>query len=210
MKAKFLWTGIILVAGLAGAVILYRHFKPTPKISRIQAQDLKARGPANAPIEIVEYSDFECPACKLAQPVLAEIEMSYPRKVRLVFRHFPLPVHMRAPVAHQAAECAAQQNRFWLYHDRLYNEQEQWTTGPSPTQMLIQYAADTGLNLDIFADCLADPNVTAQIIKEKQEGQSLLIHSTPTFFINGTRFAGAKELKEQGIPHIQKELQAGS
>jgi protein-disulfide isomerase len=189
---------------------LYRHFKPAPKISRILAQDLKAKGPANAPIEIIEYSDFECPACKLAQGVLTEIDTAYPNKVRLVFRHFPLPVHARAPVAHQAAECAARQNRFWPYHDQLYNEQEKWTTGPGPTLILIQYAKDTGLDLDTFAACITDASVTAEIIKEKREGQALLIHSTPTFFVNGTRFVGAKELKEQGIPYIQKELQSGS
>lgn len=211
MKIRYLFVGIILIAVLVAAVFIVKKFRPLtqPKIS--SAADAKAKGPVNAPIEIIEYSDFQCPACKMAQPVINEILILYPNKVRIVYRHFPLAGHQFAPMAHQAAECAAKQQKFWPMHDKLYADQEKWSLGAmNPSQSFLEYAQQNNLDLDAFALCLANADVANEILEEKQEGQTLLIKSTPTFFVNGKRFLGAKELKEQGIPFINEELKSQS
>ncbi len=166
----------------------------------------KSRGPARAPIQIIEYSDFQCPACARAQPILDRLLQDYEGKVRLTFRHFPLAGHKLAKPAHQAAECAARQGQFWAYHDRLYAEQAAWSRLEDPTETFLRYAEALGLNMDKFAVCLASDEVAADIFAEKEEGTAVKIGSTPTFFINDRRFVGSVELDQDGEAFIREVL----
>ncbi len=206
MTKKYILTGFILTALVVGAVFFARTRFKQELISQAPAINLKTKGPANAPVTIEVFSDFECPACRYAVAEESKILADYPDQVRFIFYHFPLTSHRLSPLVHQAAECAALQGKFWPFHDRLYEKQAEWAVLPDPTQTLIEFSRDAGMDLDRFAGCLADTRVTADVKKDRLYGDALQIRSTPTFFVNGERFVGAVELAKGGVEKIRKIL----
>lgn len=205
MGRKHVFGGVVLVAVLISGVVAAKSFMApggkTPDSSA--GSSLKEKGPANAPVQLVEFSDFQCPACRASQDVLRSFLTRYPDKIHLVFRHFPLSGHQWSGVAHQAAECANRQGRFWEYHDMLYAKQPEWALPENPTAKFIEYAKTAGLNLDQFATCLSDQKVIDVIMEEKEMGKKLQINSTPTFFMNGQRMVGHIQLASEGEKIIQ-------
>lgn len=195
-----------MVAVAVGAVFFARIKFKQAVVPGAPSVNLKVKGPSNAPVTVEVFSDFECPACRFALAEEAKILEAYPNQVRFVFYHFPLSSHRLSPLAHQAAECAALQGRFWSFHDRLYGRQTEWTVLPDPAQTMMEYARDSGMDLDRFAVCLADLRVTEDVKKERLYGDTLQIRSTPTFFVNGERFVGAVELAKGGTEKIRKIL----
>ena len=148
-----------------------------------------ARGLAGAPIQLVEFSDFECPFCRQLEPVLTRLRDRYGDRLRLVWKDFPLSIHSQAPHAAEAARCAGDQGRFWEYHDRLFAAQPSL----SPDD-LRQYASDLKLDLDSFAACLARGTHRADITAGLEEGARHGVAATPTVFINGRPVVGAQPL----------------
>jgi protein-disulfide isomerase len=207
-------TGVLLVLFLAGTVFLIKRNKPVPSLpprSVLGASGssavLKVKGPATAPVVIVEYSDFECPSCSTSQDVLREILREYPGKVQIQFKHYPLTAHKWSLYAHQAAECMNLQGKFWQYHDLLYGKQMEWATSTvPPVEILARYALETGANMDLFGACLTDDAVKGAVSGEKEEGNQRQVNATPTFFIGQERFVGPKELKERGVNEVRKIL----
>jgi len=187
---------------LIGAIVILRHFKPSGSLA---AGDLvKSKGPVQAVVKIIEFSDFQCPACRVAQQTLSELTNLYPDKVRITFQHFPLEGHRWSPLAHQAAECAADQKHFWLYHDRLYAEQAAWSVAAeNPLERFLRYAKDAGVDLDRFSRCLGDRQINQRIRQEKATGVGLGVRSTPSFFVNGKMVVGSQMLKQE----VEKVLQ---
>jgi protein-disulfide isomerase len=158
-----------------------------------------ARGPKDAPVTIIEFSDFQCPFCKNATTTVKQVLDKYPDKVRLVFRDYPLAsIHPLAPKAHEAARCAADQGKFWEYHDVLFERSPKL----SP-QELKQYAQDLKLDEAAFAQCLDSGKYTAEVEKDTQEGMGLGLTGTPSFYINGRQLVGA-----QPITAFQKIIDA--
>ncbi len=206
MNSRYLLAGAGLVLFIVFAVFALRQLHPMGALAPAHAPAIKTKGPSNAPVELVEYSDFQCPACRSAQEGLKKILQEYPNQVRLVFRHFPLSGHKWSALAHQAAECANPSGHFWDFHDRLYAEQPVWSVQADPTETFLTYAKDSGLNLDSFAACLTDPSVRNRIEEERARGDSLKVSSTPTFFINGERLVGPAELQTRGEEMIRREL----
>lgn len=198
-------TGLVLTALLVGSVFFARLANPPLPSSRLAANFPRAKGPVDAPIQIIEYSDFQCPACGKAQPLLARLLAEYPEKIRLIYQHFPLDGHPWSGLAHQTAECAAQQNRFWSLHDQLYAEQSDWSKSPeSPLETFMKYAAGGGVDLPTFSQCLTDPNVTKKIREEKLAGEDLGVRSTPTFFVNGEAVVGELKLREKVVQLMKR------
>jgi len=147
-----------------------------------------SKGPANAPVTIVEFSDFECPFCLQDVPVLAQIESAYKGKVRRVFREFPLrQIHAHAQGAAEAALCAGEQNRFWEMHDLLF--QEPRTLLPEDFS---KKAESLGLNSAKFKSCMESGKEKEIINQDIAEGTKLGITGTPATFINGRMINGAK------------------
>jgi protein-disulfide isomerase len=145
-----------------------------------------SKGPDNAPITIVEFSDFQCPFCSKANASVNEVLKDYEGKVRLVFRHFPLSFHQEAPKAAEASLCAHDQGKFWEYHDTLFAHQQ-----ALKVEELKKYAADLGLDTARFNDCL-DSGKKAEIVqKDMKEGEKVGVTGTPAFFINGIALSGA-------------------
>jgi protein-disulfide isomerase len=148
-----------------------------------------ARGPNNAPVTIVEFSDFQCPFCKAVLPTINELMTRYPGKVRWEFRDFPIQLHPGAAKAHEAARCAGEQGKFWEFHDELFAR--------SPNHSLPElqlFARDLKVESAAFAACLESSKYHAAVAGDIDEGKRLGVEGTPTFFINGRMREGEQSL----------------
>ena len=145
-----------------------------------------AKGPANAPVTLVEYADFECPHCGAAYPNVHELERRMGDGLRVVFRHFPLTGrHLNASLAARAAEAAGEQGRFWEMHDRLFEHQDE--LGPED---LRRHADAVGLDLERFDAALADGRGLARVERDLESGTSSDLPGTPAIFLNGELYDG--------------------
>ena len=143
------------------------------------------KGSAHPRVTIVEFSDFECPYCRQVQSTLKQIVAEYGKDVRLIFKNLPLEGHRNAFPAARAAYCAAEQDRFWQFHDALFSAQDL-----SPP-VLEQIASDLGLAPDKFKTCLNSEQSRAAIIKDLEAAKLFRIDSTPSFIVNGKLIKGA-------------------
>lgn len=147
-------------------------------------------GSKDATVTIVEYSDFECPFCKIVQPTLKEVLSIYEGKIRLVFKHLPSDGHRHSMVTARAATCAAEQDRFWQYHDAVFATVDR---SPDALKMLAQ---NLGLATDRFQTCLSSQRSLTQVVRDAGNARNLGINSTPSFVINGRIVSGAISLTE--------------
>jgi protein-disulfide isomerase len=144
-----------------------------------------AKGSGKPLVTIVEFSDFECPFCSAVQNTLKQIEQSYGRDVRLVFKHLPLEGHRNSLPAARAAYCANEQDRFWQFHDALFASKN---LSPS---VFTQIATDLGLGLPKFHACLDSEQSRAGVVKDIETARLFRIESTPSFIVNGKLIQGA-------------------
>jgi protein-disulfide isomerase len=158
-----------------------------PPRQTVATEGSPAKGPANAPIELVEFSDFQCPYCFRATPTVNQVLSTYGDKIHFVYRHYPLPNHPNARPAAEAAACAGDQGKFWAYHDRLFQDPSK--LGPSE---LKRHAADLGLDTAKFDNCLDSHKLKATVDADLQAGQESGVDGTPAFFINGRMISGAQ------------------
>lgn len=158
------------------------------------------RGDATATVTIEEYSDFQCPACKSLEPTLKQILQEFPGQVKLIYNDYPLrQLHPNGAAAAEAAQCADAQQRFWDYHDLLFQYQSAWAVETDPTVSFISYAEQLGLDITTFQTCLDSDSTLASIQQDETEGAAAKISSTPTIFVNGDRMVGPSydELRKQ-------------
>jgi protein-disulfide isomerase len=146
-----------------------------------------SRGFASAPIQLVEFSDFECPYCRQLEPVLTRLRDKYGDRLRLVWKDFPLPIHSQARGAAEAARCAGDEGRFWEYHDLLFANQQ--SLAPDD---LKRHAATMKLDPGQFAACLERGRHRAEVAADLEEGTRQGLQATPTVFINGRAVIGAQ------------------
>lgn len=146
-----------------------------------------ARGPADAPVQIIEFSDFECPFCQRSAPTIAKVLADYGDRIRLVYRHYPLPNHPNARPAAEASACAAELGAFWPYHDRLFENQARLAEGD-----LKQHAADLGLEAAVFNDCFDSRKHRQAVDADIAAADEAGVSGTPAFFINGRPLSGAQ------------------
>ncbi len=163
---------------------------PNFKRYDIPSKGFYAIGPENAPITVVEFSDYQCPFCRRwHQEVYEPLLAAYPGKIRLVYRNLPLTsIHPDAMGAAEAAMCAGEQDAYWPYHEKLFSSEG------LGTQAYLQYARELSLNVDKFQSCLSDHKYKATIEADSDFAVNLGISSTPTFFINGLAVVGAQPL----------------
>jgi len=152
----------------------------------VSVDDDPSIGPEDAPITIVEFSDFQCPFCARAKPTIKQILENYGEQVRLVYRDFPI-LGPQAQKAAEAAECADEQGKFWQYHDLLFANQQ-----ALDDSNLKQYAKDLGLDTAQFNDCLDSGKMAQEVEKDFRDGQNYGVRGTPAFFINGILVSGAQ------------------
>ena len=144
-----------------------------------------------AKVTIVEFGDYQCPACGAAHPVVKQILNDYQGQITFVFRNFPLPMHNNAKISAEAAEAAATQGKFWEMHGKLYETQNTWAESSKPLDLFVNYAQELGLDADKFKEDVDGNKYSDRINKDKSDGNALGVNSTPTFFINGEKLVGA-------------------
>jgi protein-disulfide isomerase len=172
----------------------------------INTQDSPAIGPKDAPVRIVEFSDFQCPYCKKLADELDPILQKYKGKIRLTFKHFPLPFHPWAKDASIAAICAYKQKpeAFWDFYKYYYGHQQE-ITAKNVKEKSIELAEKIGLDLKKFKKCLNDPATEQILQKDQLDGRKLQVRATPTLYINGLYIPGA--IPQQQLESIiQKNL----
>lgn len=167
-------------------------------VERIPDERRQVKGPDNAQVTIVAFSDFECSYCADATTSIKEILEKYPQ-VRFVYRHFPLlGIHSNAFRAAEATECAAEQGKFWDMHDKMFTNQS--ALGVDELQV---YAAQIGLDVARFNDCLASGKMKNAVEQDLADGQKYGVKGTPTFFVNNAMIIGASNLEamvEDALP----------
>ena len=151
-----------------------------------------AQGPADAPVTLVEYGDYECPYCGKAYPIVKRVQRELGDRLRFVFRNFPLnTIHAHASVAAQAAESAGAQGKFWEMHDLLYENQDKLADAD-----LNSYALKLGLEIYRFEADMSSQVFAARVREDFRGGVRSGVNGTPTFFINGLRYPGALRMDE--------------
>jgi len=155
---------------------------PPPRVKI--AADGPSRGAMDAPVTIVEFSDYQCPYCERQEAALKEIVAKYPKQVRLVVMDFPLDMHPDARRAAKAGACAAQQGRFWEMHDRMFADQS-----ALDEEGLKADAKKLGLDGPRFAACLSSAEAEERVARSQREGEAAGVDGTPTLFLNGRAFS---------------------
>ena len=175
------------------------NFQPPPFVSELDDGVSPAKGSTKPLVTIVEFSDFECPYCNQVQSTLKQIMESYGSDVRLVFKHMPLEGHRNSLPAARAAYCAAEQDRFWQFHDALFASHN------LSAARLEEIAAELGLGMAKFRTCLNSEQSRTAIVKDIETARLFQIESTPSFIVNGQVIKGALSFADfQRI--IEREL----
>ena len=181
-----------------------RQVSPEPK-KPVFFSDLEgkpSKGPQSAPVTLVEFSDFHCPFCKRVGPTLDKLLENYPKKVRRIWRHFPLSFHQGSQRTHEASQCAAEQGKFWEYHDKLFENQAALAEGDA---VLSRLADEAGMKRKKFEECLAKGRYKDSVKKDIAAGEAAGVRGTPAFFINGNPVSGAQPY-ENFEKIVQNEL----
>jgi len=152
-----------------------------------------SKGSEDAPITIVEFSEYECPYCKkYIDESYFKILEEYGDEVFYVFRDYPLGFHKHSQNTAEAARCAGDQGKYWEYHDKLFEEQETWKAESDATDLLVSYAEELGLDKEKFSSCLTEGKFVDAIKSDFELGQKVGVSGTPSFFVNGRLLVGAQ------------------
>jgi len=152
--------------------------------------DSYKKGPDSAKVTIVEFSDFQCPACKVNAQALNQVINEYPDQIRVIFRHFPLSFHKNAPLAAQAVEAAGKQDKFWEMHDLIFDRQTEWSEVKNAAETFHIFAQELELDEEQFKIDLNDQSIKEKISRDTSDGYQAKVNATPTFFINGQKAMG--------------------
>ncbi|MDO8451700.1 MAG: thioredoxin domain-containing protein [bacterium] len=159
----------------------------TRQLLMVSATD-RVRGDAGAPVTLIEYLDFQCPACRAYHPIVQQINTDFPTDVRIVTRHFPLSsIHANALPAARATEAAGRQGKFFEMHDLLYLAQERWVGERDPKPEFIAMAGEIGADKERFVKDMEDAALDDTIQADQKSGVELGVMGTPTFFLNGKK-----------------------
>lgn len=187
--------GFATIAIIVGAVFFLGKPSTTPSAvptdSKILVRDDSVKtGSASAKVTLVEFGDYQCPACAQADPIVRRLIEEYKDRILVVFRNFPLSQHPNAQPAAEAAEAAGAQGKYWEMYHLLYENQGQWNLSNNPIEIFSGYAKDLGLDLDKFKKDVEGNKFSDKIQRDINDGNTLGINATPTFFLNGEKLVG--------------------
>jgi protein-disulfide isomerase len=190
----YVFIPIAFLLGLGGGYLLWGSSSPSvaAEATPVQRVDVSTDddpsiGPADAPVTIIEFSDYQCPYCQVwYQQVYQQLLASYPDKLRFVYRDLPLPMHPEAEPAAEAANCAGEQGDYWKYHDALFDQQYGLSRAAYE-----HYASDLGLDTTAFTACLDSHRYKDEIQADASDASRIGITGTPSFVINGRILIGA-------------------
>jgi protein-disulfide isomerase len=191
-------TTLVVIGICVGLFIVSRINKQTnSQLSMpISASDW-SQGNKQAPVSLVEYSDFQCPACASFSTVIKQLQNDLGNNLLFVYRHFPLKnIHPHAQLAAQAAEAAGKQQKFWEMHDMLFERQLAWENVSDPTTVFTTYATELKMNKEQFLKDLNSDSVLKKIDTDVASAEEMQLDSTPTFFINGKKITDLQSYGE--------------
>ena len=197
-QKEFITVFIVIALFAFVAVARWLKIKNVP-VEKLPIASAKTLGSPEAPIEIVEYSDFQCSACAKGSRVLHKYLKSFPDKIFLEFRYFPIEeIHPHAIRAAVYAECAARQGLFWPLQDLLFTGQAQWSKEGVDTEWYFnEYARSLKADMDQLNACLEDDTAESVIVRDRAEARFRGVSATPTFFVNGKIAVGSTALQEE-------------
>lgn len=188
-RAILIWGGVILamILLLVGLAQLgTRGAKGNGQLADPVTDADHSKGNANAKATLVEYSDFQCPACETYYPIVKQLAQDFPNDLRVVYRHYPIrELHEHAQLAAQASEAADKQGKFWDMHDVLFNTQDSWKDEQNPGELFVKYAESIGLNADQFRTDMNSDAAKQAVNDDASSGDRAGVKGTPAFFLNG-------------------------
>lgn len=200
MKRIALWSGTILILLLAVGGIIWAVKNSNNSQSGDLAVPVSAsdhmKGNSESAITLVEYSDFQCPACKAYYPIVEKLMEEYGSKIRFVYRHFPLPQHKNARPMAITAEAAGLQGKFWEMHNMIFDHQTEWSPLADSKDTLLSYAEALGLDKEKFLQDLDSSDLQKKVEGDLQGGVRSGVRGTPTFFLNGSAMVNPRSYDE--------------
>ena len=178
--------GLIIWGMIAAANKANRESAGIGSVDQVTDTDW-VKGATSTDMTLIEYSDFQCPACGAYYPLVEKVFSDYSSKIRFVYRHFPLTQHPNAIPAAQAAEAAGMQGKFWDMYNQLFTTQESWATSTDPKAVFVGYAKTLGLDVEKFTSDYDLPSIKGKINMSVKDGLKAGVSSTPTFFLNGKK-----------------------
>ncbi|MBI2442359.1 MAG: DsbA family protein [Candidatus Levybacteria bacterium] len=187
---------------LVGGVFFLSNSPSTPQDianqSRVDKEILARKdsysiGTPSAKVTVVEFGDYQCPACGSAHPIIKQITEDYKDKIYFQFRHFPLPQHRNAKLAALVAEAAGLQGKFWEMHNFLYENQAEWAESSKPMEFVESYAEKLELDVEKLREDIKKQELTKKINRDTQDAGAAGVNSTPTFYVNGLQFRGVPQ-----------------
>ncbi|HSG05801.1 MAG TPA: thioredoxin domain-containing protein, partial [Nitrospiria bacterium] len=198
-----LWIGVLIVlAAIVGAIMVITGSQEKPSFlsSRtggiLASPDDWSKGAEDSPVVLIEYSDFQCPACASYYPSLKLLTEEFGDRIRFVYRHFPLEQHVHAVPTARAAEAAGEQGKFWEMHDLLFENQRDWANKETAVDAFFQYAVDLGLDPVRFRKDFESPETGQAVEDDLNSGLGANVPGTPTFFLNGLQIENPKSHQE--------------
>jgi len=211
-KRTAMW--VLIVGALIGSVFAIYNYEGSPGTTAMIVDAVNPTdqifGNAASPVILIEYGDFQCPACAQYEPIVQKVRADYADKIVLVYRHFPLSQHKNAKITAYASEAAARQGKFWEMHDMIYEGQNTWAnlSSDQARDVLVKYAETIGLDLKLFTDQMDSGEIKDKVDADSQSGLKAGVNATPTFILNGKRIQPRSydEFKQ----FIEQELIANS
>lgn len=195
----------VTIAILAGAVLLLggssstnQGLKADPKV--LVRNDSNKLGNPDSKITLVEFGDYQCPACGAAFPIINKILTTYKNNIFFVFRNFPLSIHANSTIAAKAAEASGAQGKYWQMYEALYQNQNTWSASNNPLDTFYSYAKSLDLDVNKFKQDVQSNKFDAKIQEDMNDGNNLGVNATPTFYLNGKQIVGVPnydDLKKQ-------------
>ncbi|MDP3970066.1 MAG: DsbA family protein [bacterium] len=206
-RSKMITGGIIVVV-IIGLVVLLKYGLGGDAVPQEGLTVDPVKGGENAVVKIVEYSDFQCPACGKMAPLLDKAVKEFGDDISVEYNDFPLTqIHDNSFEAAESAQCAYTQGKFWEYHDKLFSNQVAWAGESSPTESFKKYADELKLDKKSFETCLSEHETRSVVREDMAEAEEASISSTPTLFINDERYAGVgsyDSLAQKIREHLEK------
>lgn len=193
---KNIFIGLAVVFGFVFLFIVWKLTSPNPYADLKINNNDHIKGNKQAKVVLIEYSDFQCPACVLYAPIVKQLAEKFKDKIAVVFRHFPLLQHKSAKIAACAAESAGRQGKFWEMNFMLFEKQKEWVDKPNINEIFNTYAKSLNINLEKFKNDLNNQEIKEKIESDLASGERFNLEATPTFFLNSEQIKAPPKYEE--------------
>ncbi|MEK7129080.1 MAG: thioredoxin domain-containing protein [Patescibacteria group bacterium] len=197
MPSKKIIITMAVVAILGGLLVIFSGGSKDVTPETTLTDSAWKRGAVNSKVSLIEYGDFQCPACAAYEPIAQKLQNDFKDDLVFSYRHFPLTqIHQNALSSAKASEAAGLQNKFWEMHDLLYMNQQEWSTVIKSKEIFIGYAKTLGLDVSKFSQDLELKSIDEKIKSDYESGIKLGVQGTPTFFLDGKKIDNPRSYED--------------